>query len=95
MTALDAALEALRDALEGVDNPVAAARALQRIAARHRLQYKGQPDAFRWEAEKLLRPFFEPEIQPFADVEGAANKACKATVWLALDAAWAERANRG
>lgn len=74
----------LRRELDEVDggtrNPVGAARALQRLAARHTFEYGGQRDAFRWEAEKLLQPYFR-DLTP--------DQAAKAVVWLALDAAWA------
>ena len=70
----------------GSRNPVGAARALQRVAARHTLEFEGQRDAFRWEAEKLLRPYFR-DLDP--------DQAAKAIAWLALDAAWAGGCRRG
>lgn len=67
-------------AVEGGDgNPVGAARALQRVAARHELPLTTSRDAFRWGAEKALRPFF---------ASMAPEEAAKAVTWLALDAAW-------
>ncbi len=81
---LDRALSALRRALQGVDgghaNPVGGSRALQRVATCHPLDYEGQREAFLWEAEKLMRPYF-------ADM--TTDQAARALVWLALDAAWA------
>jgi len=60
-------------------NPVGAARALQRIARRHPLRLSTERDALRWHAEKLLAPHFRG-----MDTQ----RASKAVVWLALDAAW-------
>ncbi len=80
---LTLALEDLSRELRSVDggtrNPVGAARALQRVAARHDLPSPSSRDAFRWKAEKALRPYFAC-LTP--------ENAAKAVTWLALDAAW-------
>jgi alkanesulfonate monooxygenase SsuD/methylene tetrahydromethanopterin reductase-like flavin-dependent oxidoreductase (luciferase family) len=80
---LDRALRDLRQELQSVEggtrNPVGAARALQRVASRHPLPLATSRDAFRWGAEKALRPFF---------ASLAPEQAAQAVTWLALDAAW-------
>lgn len=90
---LERARQTLEEALEDADNPVAATRALRRVAARFQFRYDDQRKAFRWKAEKLLRPFFEPSFRPFIGSDGIALKAAKAAVWVALDSAW--EANAG
>ena len=74
---LEWALVQLRKAVEEADNPVAAARVVRRVGARHPLAHEGQRQAFRWEAEKLLLPFFDNDA-----------RIAKAVVWLCCDAAW-------
>jgi len=80
--ALAQALNALQGEIRDTDNPVGAARAVRRVAARFPLGHDSQREAFRWEAEKLLRPRF-----------GGDEKTAKAVTWLACDAAW--EASRG
>ena len=74
---LDRALNALAGEIRDTDNPVGAARAVRRVAARFRLEHEGQRKAFQWEAENLLLPHF-----------GYDQRSAKAVVWLACDAAW-------
>ena len=69
------AVQALQEALQGVDNPVAAARALRRVATRYRPQHDGPRDAFRWEAEEILRPHFRD------------SESVKSVVWSLIDEA--------
>jgi hypothetical protein len=71
------AIEALEAALIETDNPVGAARAVRRVAARHQLPHLTSRRAFRWRAEQLLEPYFGGDV----DV-------AKAVAWLALDAGW-------
>lgn len=77
------ALEDLRVELEevhgGTGNPVGAARALQRVAARNQLKFRGARNVFRLEAERLLHPYF---------LGMGTRDAAKAVAWLAVDAAW-------
>ena len=72
-------LQQFERAVEGADNPVAAVRALRRVASRLPARYQGQRDVVRWEAEQALRPFFR-------EITGA--RAAKAAVWAALDGVW-------
>lgn len=69
-------------AVEGAHNPVAAVRALRRVAAHLPARYQGQRDAVRWAAELALRPFFR-------ELKG--DRAAKAAVWAALDGIWERR----
>ncbi|HUE96836.1 MAG TPA: hypothetical protein VMN39_09260, partial [Longimicrobiaceae bacterium] len=69
--------EALDAGLRDTDNPVGAARAVRRVAARHQLEYDTTRAAYRRWAEKRLAPFFGDDAQ-----------VAKAVVWLACDAAW-------
>ena len=77
---LDRALTALRGEVRDTDNPVGAARALRRVAARNPLPHDSSRAAFRLEAERLLTPFF-----------GFDATAAKSIAWLACDAAWEVR----
>ena len=77
---LDRALNALRGHVRDTDNPVGAARALRRVAARNPLPHESSRAAFRLEAERLLTPFF-----------GFDSTVAKAVCWLACDAAWEVR----
>ena len=72
-------LQRFERAVEDADNPVAAVRALRRVASRLPARYQGQRDVVRWEAEQALRPFFR-------EMDGA--RAAKAAVWAALDGVW-------
>jgi hypothetical protein len=58
------AVHKLQEALQGVDNPVAAARALRRVAARFRPGESISWDAFRWAAEKLVKPLLDGMAKP-------------------------------
>ena len=71
------AIEALARELERTDNPVGAARAVRRVAARHPLDYDTSREAYRRWAEKRLMPFFGNDLH-----------VAKAVVWLACDAGW-------
>lgn len=84
----------LQAAVQKVDNPVAAVRAVRRVVARLPARYKGQRDAIRWEAELAVRPFFEADLRPFLGEDGAPLKAAKAAIWAALDEIW-DGPNRG
>lgn len=74
---LGRAMNALQGHLRDTDNPVGAARAVRRVAARHPLPHESSRAAFRLEAERLLIPFF-----------GFDQQVAKAVAWLSLDAAW-------
>ena len=80
---LDRALSALRGHLRDTDNPVGAARAVRRVAARHQLEHDGQRSAFMLEAERLLVTHF-----------GYDQRVAKAVAWLACDAGWGPRGSR-
>lgn len=66
MDSVDDAKAALSDALEGVDNPTGAARALARVARRFEPDAETSRDAFRHAATKALEPWFNSNAKPVA-----------------------------
>ena len=71
------ATAALAAALKDVepDNPVQAVRRVAAVARRCRLPAGTSWEAFRWEAEKAVRPYFKRRDLP----------AAKAATWAVLD----------
>lgn len=69
-----AAVQALHDALENVDNAVAANRALRRVGARYSPESDSSWDAFRRAATEAFVPYFDGDM-----------KAAKAVAWATLD----------
>ena len=66
------AVDALRSELAGVDNKVAATRALRWVASQFRPEALTSWEAFRFKAEELLKDWFGDQT--------------KAVVWAVLDA---------
>ena len=84
LAALSAQLQECRDDDGSPTNFVGAARRVRWVASRYPLRFDGSRQAFRYEAEKELAPFF-----------GGNRNVAKCIAWLACDAAWWKDGGRG